>query len=306
MGNKKRFPHLPLVVRLHAPDYLVESLKKKYVPFTAKLRFVLGSLRRLQWNAGYWKAYKKEEDPDYNFTKDANAITAPSEAMKKWAVKNWKLEPEKITVIPNLFSPSKDLLNIPVVEENNYKRIVFFGRLNVLKGLVNATRAMHKVLRENPDWQFRVIGDDGAGPGPGRSMRSWMKAQFADVASQVEYVDGVPYGELPALIAECEIVILPSLFESFSYTCAEAMAAGKAVVGSKIGGMTDLLENGTCGLAADPESYRDIYKKISFLIANPLYRCQLSIKARKKIIQDFDNEKIAERFLNFYRKWEKA
>ena len=65
---KKAFPLIPLVVRLHAPNWLVEQLKKRYVSFFAKLRFLLGALRRGRWDAGYWRPYDFQVDADYRFT----------------------------------------------------------------------------------------------------------------------------------------------------------------------------------------------------------------------------------------------
>lgn len=161
---KRRLPQLPLIVRLHAPNYLVERLKKQYVSFWPKLRIVMGALKRLRRDAGYWRKYQPGTDPDYQFTQLANHITAPSQAMKNWVVDHWKMAPEKIVVLPNIFAPAAAWLQIPINKDVTHKRIVFFGRLNVLKGLVNATLAMKRILKQFPDWQFTVIGNDGLGP----------------------------------------------------------------------------------------------------------------------------------------------
>ena len=298
---KKKFPYVPLVVRLHAPDYLVESLKKKYVPFFAKLRFVLGAFRRLKWDMGYWRKYKKKSDADYQFIQIANYITAPSEAMKDWAVKNWKIAPEKISVIPNIFLPPTALLQIPICVDQQYKRVVFFGRLNVLKGLVNASKAMKKILQEYPEWKFRVIGDDGSGPYTGISMRKWMKDQLKPVIQQVEFLDGMVYEALPEAMADAEIVLLPSLFESFSYTCAEAMAAGKAVVGSKFSGMADMITDGENGLLIDAANETDIYSAIQLLIQNDKARYRMSVQAREIIQNKYSAGELSYRFMDFYK-----
>jgi glycosyltransferase involved in cell wall biosynthesis len=281
---KKHFPSIPLVVRLHAPDYLVESLKKTYLPFLAKLRFVLGSIRRFKFDLGYWRPYDKNADTDYQFIQLANYITAPSEAMKNWVVTNWQIAPDKITVIPNIFYPSPHFLNIPVAQKTNYKRVIFFGRLNVLKGLVNATLAMKKILTKYPDWQFRVIGDEGPGPNNNNTMHTWMKNQLKEVSNRVEFMDGMAYEDLPAAITDCEIVLLPSLFESFSYTCAEAMAAGKAVVGSNNAGMADLIENEVSGMLINPYNSLEIATALEKLILDNAFRYNLSLKARKYIL----------------------
>lgn len=298
---KKKYPELPLVVRLHAPNYLVENLKTRYLPFLAKLRFVLGSIRRFKFDMGYWRTYNKNNDADYNFIELANYITAPSQPMKQWVVKHWGISPYKIRVIPNIFSPSDLLLDIPVLKNCPYKRVVFFGRLNVLKGLVNATKVMNKILQKYPDWQFRVIGDDGNGPAAGTSMRAFMKEKLYAVINRVEFLDGMVYEALPEAIADCEIVLLPSLFESFSYTCAEAMAAGKAVVGSQNGGMRDLIKNDESGLLTDPENSEAIYKAVKKLIEDDEYRFQLSVNARRRILAVFDAGKTAADFNSYYQ-----
>ena len=298
---KKKYPELPLVVRLHAPNYLVENLKNRYVPFFARLRFVLGAVRRLKFDMGYWRTYNKNDDADYNFIKLANYITAPSEAMKQWVVEHWDIQTDKIKVISNIFSPPDLLLEIPVLKNCPYKRVVFFGRLNVLKGLVNATKAMNKILQKYPDWQFRVIGDDGNGPAAGTSMRNFMKEKLHAVINRVEFLDGMVYEALPEAIGDSEIVLLPSLFESFSYTCAEAMAAGKAVIGSGNGGMADLIEDGESGLLTDPENWQSIYKAVKKLIEDDEYRFQLSVNARIRILTEFNAHKIADDLNTYYQ-----
>jgi glycosyltransferase involved in cell wall biosynthesis len=278
---KRSFPLIPLIVRLHAPDYIVESLKKRYVPLLYKLRFVLGALRRGYWDAGYWRKYSYKKDADYNFTTLADAISAPSTAMKEWAVKNWVISDEKISVIGNPFIPSDSFLKLPVPNAFNHKTVIFFGRLNVLKGLVNATKTMKKILLRYPDWKFKVIGDDGPGPVPGGlQMRAWMMEQLGYYNDSVMFYDGVLNEMLPELLRDGEIVILPSFFESFSYACLEAMAAGKAVVGSTSGGMNDLIENGKTGLLIDPESEDSLYDAINFLITNPESCFEMAKQAR--------------------------
>ena len=298
---KKKFPAIPLVVRLHAPNYLVEHLKKKYIKLSAKLRFVAGSVRRLKFDLGYWRPYNKLADADYQFIQLADGITAPSESMKQWAVKNWTIRPGKIKVIPNIFVAPISLSQMAIPVNNDFKRIVFFGRLNVLKGLVNASISMNKILKENPGWRFRVIGDDGPGPKNNISMKKWMMRNLHKVLNRVEFIDGLDYEKLPAAINDCEVVLLPSLFESFSYTCAEAMAAGKAVVGSNNGGMADLIQDGKSGVLVNPENETDIYVALKKIISDNEFRYSLSVQARKRITEELDSNKISSRLDAYYK-----
>lgn len=298
---KINHPEIPLVVRLHAPNYLVESLKKRYVSFFQKMRFFLGALKRLRWDLGYWRRYQKENDTDYQFTLKADYITAPSNAMKDWVVKYWRVAPQKISVIPNIFIPPAKLLEIPIENKCKYKTVLFFGRLNVLKGLVTATKVMKRILRKYPDWKFVVIGDNGNSPNKNVTMKEWMSNELVSVCHQVSFHEGVAYEQLPNLIEQSEIVILPSLFESFSYACAEAMSSGKVVVGSDVGGMTDLIENGVSGFLVNPEDVSMQILVLEKIIENNELRFIISNNARKSINNSLKLHKQQTGCLEFYR-----
>jgi glycogen synthase len=288
---KKAIPTLPLVVRLHAPNYLVESLKKKYIPFSAKLRFLLGALKKGKWDLGFWRSYNHLSDEDFLFTQLADGITAPSKVMKNWAVYNWKISPKKIKIIPNVFVASPAFLKMPI-SNTPHKKIVFFGRLNVLKGLVNATKAIKKILNKHTDWQFLVIGDDGLSPNGKQSLKQWMINELHPYNNRVIFKNGMHYDALASAIEKTDIVILPSLFESFSYTCVEAMAAGKAVVASKQTAMADLITHGKNGLLVDAYNVNSIYTAINLLITNTLLMQQISVDAKNTISNNFSNSSI--------------
>lgn len=298
---KNAFPQIPLIVRLHAPNYLVEHLKKRYTSLYSKLRYVAGSLRRGKFDLGYWRKYDYLNDADFQFTKIANAITAPSETMKHWAVKHWHLLPEDLIVIANPFIPAEALLEIPINEKAGQKEIVFFGRLNVLKGLVNSTIAMKKILEDFPEYHFTVIGDDGPGLRAEETMKQWMQKKLKNLKDNVSFYEGLDYEKIPAAISNASIALLPSLFESFSYTCAEAMAAGKAVVGSKDTGMEDLIVNNYSGLLVNAGSKKEIYEAVKKLIVNKELRYSISNSARKSISTSFTGDTLTNQYINFYK-----
>ena len=298
---KKKFPQLPLLVRLHAPDHLVESIKKSYYSFFIKLRFSMGALIRGRLDAGYWRPYNFAKDKDYIFCTMADQLVAPSEAMQNWVSKNWLIPKEKVGIVPNPYIPSEALLNLPIQQMAMHKEIVFFGRLNVLKGLVNATLALKKILTAFPEYHFKIVGDNGPGPQPGINMQQWMQQQLKPVAASVEFISGYNYQQLPALIANAEIVVLPSLFESFSYTCAEAMAAGKAVVGSEGTGM-EFITNMVNGILINPEQPGEIYTAVKKLILDDALRYRISKNAREDITQLFSETMLAHRYIDLYKK----
>jgi glycogen synthase len=276
---KAAFSAIPLVVRLHGPNHLVESLKKTYTPFIVKVRFNVGAFRRGNFKLK-WGSYNILKDNDYQFLKEANLITAPSKAMKDWAVKQWGFNDDKIVVIANPFKAPEALLNIPIEKEQSNKCVLFFGRLNVLKGLVNFTKASKFFLHKHTDWKLVVIGDDEGGPYREKSMRAWMKKELKSYEGSIAFLNGMPQDELYKYIGNADMVVLPSLFETFSYTCAEAMAAGKAIVGSKKGGMHDLLGNRDAGISVNPYSVKEIFNAMDLLATDNNLSNKLGNRAR--------------------------
>jgi glycogen synthase len=303
---KKKFPDVPLVIRAHAPNYLVEHTKKTYYGFATKFRFFAGAIRRLKWDLGYWRKYHYTVDEEYRFMMMADYITCPSLAMKNWLVLNWRIAANKIDVLPNIFVPPAALLQIEAGQSINERVILFYGRLNVLKGLVNATLAMRQILKHNADWQFWLIGDDGAGPLPGTSMKQWIAAQLNQFQNRVRFIPGVLYEDMPAYLSSSSIVLLPSLFESFSYTCAEAMAAAKPVVGSRIGGMADLIADGKSGVLIHPHRVNDIVIALQQLIDSETLQLSMGREARNTIVNCTGAQTVIESFYRYYLQKTKA
>jgi glycosyltransferase involved in cell wall biosynthesis len=118
--------------------------------------------------------------------------------------------------------------------------LVFAGRLVREKGLDLLLRA----LRSVPDARLRVAGD-----GPMRG--SWERlAEDLGVARRTSFLGGCSADEVADLYATSALVCVPSLWaEPFGYAAAEAMALGRAVVGSPIGALPELLEDGRGFLA---------------------------------------------------------
>lgn len=287
----KVYPNIPLVVRLHTPGVLVTRLQNTYVPLTRKMRFVAGALLRGKIDLGFWSTHdkNKQNDKEFLITQNAQLITGPSQEIKSWASKFWGIDPQKIQIIPNPYLPSEEFLNIPL--ENSSKTITFYGRLNVLKGCVALTYSIKKVLKKHPDWNFILIGKNENSHLDHLDMKSWMLSELSSYQPNIEILDWVDYEGIPKILSESAICVFPSLFESFSYTCCEAMSAGRAVVGSKNGGMKELLSD-DCGLLINPKNSKDIANAICIFIEDKSLRETCGNNARQKVLKDYSIDKI--------------
>jgi glycogen synthase len=279
MEIKKTFPALPMIVRFHTPGFWVKHLNKK---------FVAGSLKEKIKKLLGIKQYKKDKDKEYQFAQMADGWVVPCVSMKDILTEYWKLEAEKITIIPNPFLPSQALLNIEAATATN--TITFIGRLEVRKGVTQLAAAIPAVLTQKPGVQFRFVGKPNHAPGKKGMMDDYLKEQLKPFENNIQFIAHVPKEKIPALLAQTDICVFPSYWELFGYVCAEAMAAARGIVAGKEGGMRDMLEDINGGILIDPLSPQQIADGILFLLDHPEERIAMARRSREKVISYYSKE----------------
>jgi glycogen(starch) synthase len=278
---KKNFPHIPLVVKMHTPSVLITKVSNTYQSMFGKLRFVAGALLRGKIDMGYWAKQDKNYmlDVEYQICKSADALLSPSMALKKWTINFWRIEADKIRIIPNTFSADSDLFELPIERQN--KTICFIGKLTVLKGMFALTNTIIKILAKHPDYKFILVGRDEWVSEKIPSMQQWMSKRFKDVQGRVFFKGAISHEEVKKVLAISEICIVPSLWENYPTVILEAMAAGCTVAAADAGGIPEMILNNNNGLLFPPKSAAYMTKVINRLIENPTLRFQFATKARQ-------------------------
>jgi glycosyltransferase involved in cell wall biosynthesis len=92
----------------------------------------------------------------------------------------------------------------------------------------------------------------------------------------------VPHDELLELYGQAAVVVCPSLREGFGYACLEAMAAGRPVVASAVGGLKDLVVDGDTGLLVPAGDVPALRQALERLLADPELRERLGRQARER------------------------
>ncbi|MGH8614828.1 MAG: glycosyltransferase family 4 protein [Gammaproteobacteria bacterium] len=202
-------------------------------------------------------------------TKKADVITAPSKSMAELAPTVLNLEPQvakSITVIPNgvnteVFRPSKH-----VARDSN--TVLCVGRLEFLKGADRLAAAIPYVLGHVPAATFLFAGTDTTGP-DGKSVMAGLQEQLSDDhRPRVEFLGGFERQELIPFYQRCAVAVFPSRYETFGYTCLEAMACGAPVVVSRVGGLAEMIEHGKTGLLVDADNIEELGQAIVTLLQN--------------------------------------
>ena len=115
----------------------------------------------------------------------------------------------------------------------------------------------------------------------------------------VEFLGNIPNNELPNILNQHEVFILPSLYEGMPKTLLEAMACGLPVIGTDVGGIREIVEHGRNGLlcGTDPKSIRET---IQVLTNNEKLKRTLGEQAGITIKEKFSLNRLIEKELKLY------
>jgi glycosyltransferase involved in cell wall biosynthesis len=282
------FPEIARVVKLHTPSYLLDRFGYELPTVGERLRFSLGALRRGRVDFLKRKSWHFASDPERAFASAADEIVAPSTDIGAIVKKDWDLPKERISHFLYPFYPSRELFALPPAVE--IKRVSFLGRLESRKGIVELARAIPSILEQAPGLRFRFLGPSW--PFKRIDMKSWMLGLLSRYRDSLEFAGAVSPAELPEHLAQCDVMVLPSRWESVGYACIESLASARAVIGSEAGGMAEMIEHGKTGLLVPPRNPKAIAEAVLSLVGRPQLVRQFAEAGRKAIVEKLAPERI--------------
>jgi glycosyltransferase involved in cell wall biosynthesis len=138
-----------------------------------------------------------------------------------------------------------------------------FARLHPQKGQPILLEALAQMLPKAPGVQLLL-----AGAGPTRPELEEQVARQA-LEKHVTFLGQISRGELPALLARTDVVVLPSYWEGLPVSLIEALSAGKAIVASRVGGNPELVTDGVNGLLVPPGDAPALAEALLSLASDP-------------------------------------
>lgn len=132
------------------------------------------------------------------------------------------------------------------------------GRLNRQKGVVDFIHAAALVKREYPDARFLLIGKPSVesmkqGAGCSSQYQQWLALRRILRLEDCLYFCG-HCSDVPEILSQAAVSVLPSHCEGLSNTLLESMAAGAPIVTTDVGGTPELIEDGVSGILVPPHS----------------------------------------------------
>ena len=284
----EKYPALPRVVKLHTPEYLLGQIGWEEPTLSEKLRFTLGCLRKGKLAFLKKPPFDPETDPECLWTRTADEVAAPSSAIGNRLADDWSLDREKISFFPLPMTPSEELLKLEPATEA--RTIGFLGRLEPRKGILEIARAIPTVLRKAPETRFRLIGPTWNYKQS--DMENWIRKSYPSSLHAIDFVGPISKDQLAEELKKCDVMLFPSRWESFGLVCPESMSAGRAVIGSASGGMSEIIVDGESGMLIPPKKPLEIANAILDLIAWPEHVESLAKKGRQRVLDFLSHQRI--------------
>jgi glycosyltransferase involved in cell wall biosynthesis len=208
------------------------------------------------------------------------------EIYKKYKVDNTLIVPHGIE--------ESFLQTIPKFNNTGEIRILSIGALIALKNLDKVLYALAN-LKNKYAFRYTIVGS-----GPEKNALVSLTRKL-NLTQRVDFLEIVPYRNIPAEMGKNDIFILPSYFESFGRVFFEAMAVGLPIICAKNTGVHGYFIEGEAGFSVIHYDVADIENKLSLLLSNAELRKEMGQKA-KKLMYNYTWDKIVVTFHDLYER----
>lgn len=303
--------------RKHIQNYIREIIKLKNIDLievpdwtgiTAFMYFKIPVVIRLHGSDAYFCYLEKRKQKIKNFwfeklaISNANGYIAPTAYAGEVTKKIFRIKGSNIKIIHN----GVELGNFKKQPTNQYKEgcILYLGTIIRKKGVLELPFILNNVVKKYPNAQLVLIGGD-APDIKTNSPSTWslIKQEINKLSLElnVTYLGKVPYESVQKHIKEAHVCVFPSYAETLGMVTIEAMAMQKAVVNSNIGWSKELIIDNKSGFLVHPSNHDKYSVKILDLLKDNELRERIGIKARERVEQVFDIDKIVLENINFYK-----
>lgn len=273
---------VPVVVRLHGPNFLVGPYINVQLGENFKLRVLCEG-----------KAIK-----------NAHGITSPSLDVLEKVRSYYGLALPNARVIPNPVS------SVAPNKRWQYRTdckpsILFVGRFDSVKGGDLILEAFRLLALNNQDMVLYFVGPDSGLVLNGQLIyfKEYLDRFIVDehIYKRIHFLGHCDSEKIAQLRKDALITVFPSRYENFPVSLLEALAAGCPTVATAVGGIKEIIVNDYNGLLAESESPQDIADKVLMLMSNPTKMQLLSNNAIEDCNKRFSPEVVAVQTVDYYQ-----
>jgi len=160
------------------------------------------------------------------------------------------IQKDLIQVIYN--GVNQELFNYRSNNKENSNSLLFIGNLKKTKGVTELLESFNTIHKKHPQLSLSFAGEG--------EMRNLLQQKITEyqLADKVNLLGSISHHLLPKLIQEAKLLILPSYNEGVPNVILESLACGTPVVATAVGGIPEIITNGTSGILIDSPNPQDI------------------------------------------------
>jgi glycosyltransferase involved in cell wall biosynthesis len=201
------------------------------------------------------------------------------------------------TSVPAVADPVAEGHNIQLrtLSSGEPLNITTVSRLYLTKGLNYLLEVIARVRQQFPATRFRVYGD-----GP---LRAELMAQAAQLGLDGDdiFVGAFERAQLPGIMAETDVFMMSSVLEGLPLALVEAMAYGRPIIATLVGGNGEVIVDGVNGLLCAPRDPDCLSSKLAGMLTDSALRARLGQAARQAYEQGgFTPAAVAQHHLAIY------
>jgi len=159
------------------------------------------------------------------------------------------------------------------------RMLLFVGRIQPLKGLEVAIRALGELAPRCPDAFLVVVGGPSGPSGQAEVDRMHALVATLGLDDRVRFVPPQAHELLSTFYRAADVTVVPSRSESFGLVALEAAACGIPVVASAVGGLTSLVDDGRTGFLVEGRAASDFAAAIAAILQDPVLAADLGRRA---------------------------
>ena len=214
---------------------------------------------------------------------------AVSHEVAQRVIRKLRWPARKIQVIRNCVSAtSLECATRDPIDRSGRPVVLTVARLDEQKG----HRYLLEAAAQVPEAQFVLAGD-----GP---LRATLEAQARSLGVE-DRVKFLGYrSDIADLLADCDVFVLPSLYEGLPLSILEAMSAGKPVIATHIGGTDEAVIAGETGLLVPPADSAALAAAIRSLLTDRPLAQRLATAGRARVAQEFSAAKMVQQVIAVY------
>lgn len=188
----------------------------------------------------------------------------------------------------------------PVFKKNSYK-LLYVGRLEKRKGTIEFINSLPGILKQNKKITVDIVGKDiPQAPGETNFKNYFQTVVPGDSRNRVNFHGFVDDKKLKVFYKNCDVFIAPSRYESFGLIFLEAFLYGKPVIGTKVGGIPEIVKKGKTGILVKVNNESEITHAVLKIFSNQNLRKTLGQNAFRDVRENFSVSKMVDTTLKIY------